>query len=58
MRSLKSQLRPSDSVQPEDRKMISMAMFYQAEKKAFSISAVKGSFEEVGLYPWNREKNF
>ena len=58
MRSLKSQLRPSDSVQPEDRKMISMAMFYQAEKKAFSISAVKGSFEEVGLYPWNREKIF
>ena len=58
MALLKSELKPSDSVPPEDRKMISMAMFYHAERKAFAASNVKGSFARVGLWPWNPKKNF
>ena len=52
----KSELKTSDSVPPEDRKMISMAMFYEAERKAFTPSNIIGSFRKVGLWPWKPKK--
>ena len=45
-------------VAPEDRKVISHKVFYNAEKTAFSISNVKSAFTRVGLWPWNPEKIF
>ena len=56
MVDLKSEMTPSDRVAPEDRKVISMTVFYNAEKTAFSISNVKSAFTRVGLWPWNPEK--
>ena len=48
---------PSDRVAPEDRKVISIKFFYNAEKNAFSVSSVKSAFARVRLWPWRPEKN-
>jgi len=56
MVDLKSEIMPSDDIAPEDRKMISMTIFYNAEKKAFSKSNIIRSFAKVGLWPWNPKK--
>ena len=56
MAVLKSELKPSIGVPPEDRKVISMAIFYNAERKVFTVSNVKGAFDKVGLWPWDPKK--
>ena len=39
------------------RRMLLMGIFYKAEAKAFLPHIVRKSFAEVGLWPWNPEKN-
>ena len=34
-----------------------MALFYQAETKAFGIEVVRKAFTDVGLLPWSPQKN-
>ena len=41
---------------PEDEKDLLMCLFYQAESEAFETKAVRNTFADVGLWPWNPKK--
>ena len=42
MVDLKSEIKPSDSVAPEDGRMVSMTLFYHAEKRTFFPNPISG----------------
>ena len=44
------------SLTSEQRRMILMGLFYEAEAHAFTKEIVRGSFEKVGLWPWKPKK--
>ena len=44
------------SFSSEDRRMLLVGLFYEAESVAFSSRIVRKSFADVGLWPWNPRK--
>jgi len=53
MEGKKYELLSDISLTSEDRRVLLVGLFYQAESVAFSPRIVQKSFADVGLWPWN-----
>ena len=54
----KNRVSPIHSLPREERRKLLLAIFYDAEKKAFARHILQKSFADVGLWPWNPDRIF